>query len=106
MSLIATDGFKDLCVDVDEEQDDDPGEQNENKSVFNSLDFHDINGNTHQRENNDNIDDISEDKISTETEKGYNSAQFSLDVNLSQFDRSLASHVSLDCHVTVHSTHV
>ena len=107
MSLIGTDGFKDLCGDVGEDQDDDPGDQDQNRSVFNSLVFHDINGNNQQPENTESkdensIEDISDDKISNDNnidsisdEKLYN-GQFSLDVNLSQFDRSLTSHVSLD----------
>ena len=89
MSLITTDGFKDLCGN----EDDDPEELYQNGSMFNSFDFQDVNGNTHQPDNSEakdenSIENISDDKISN--------GQFSLDVNMSQLDRSPASQVSLD----------
>ena len=87
MSLIATDVFKDLCGDVNDD-DDDPEKRG---SVFNSLEYQDMNGNVHTEQSDskdeNSIENISDDKLSN--------GQFSLDVNLSQFERSLPSQVSL-----------
>ena len=99
MSLVAAEGFKDLCGDL-EEHIEDCGDQDGHRSVFNSLDTQDINGNTQEHKHDTPKDDATEDKISIqaadEAGKVFNSGQFSLDVNLSQFDRSSVSHVSLD----------
>ena len=87
MSLIATDMFKDLCEDGNDDDDDldKPG------SVFNSLEYQDMNGNFHDEDQSElregnSIENTSDDKLSN--------GQISLDVNLSQFERSLAVQVS------------
>ena len=83
MSLIASDGFKDLCAEVDNDHEDDSGDREE--SVFNSLDSTNLNENNQIGENS--VEDVSVDKLSTDCEipaSEKSIEHFSLNLNLGQ----------------------